>query len=238
MPNISQAVREFLGAKPPLSVVHLKEIYEATNGLNHAAVRAALYHQAAGSPVARRDPPSNYYAIFLPVQYTNIQTEDIFLSLPGIPRHRILQDVPSTGSIQQIVDRLRTKYGVDTIEYWAYAAQYRTVDQARPSMRRAVARDGTCRLCRIVNDLRETVGLTALAPKPIRASHIVSRKAIFWTILDEVDQQEGNIFTDSSVILIKQKLRDEPLHSDEQFIIALCTEHDKLLLSSLRSGAT
>lgn len=236
---VSQRVREFLRQKPPLTHIELDELYRtvATSERERHAARAALYHQAAGNPVSERNNPSMYNAIRLTIKYADNEFEDVFLSLPGIPRERILQDIASTGTVDNIISQLKQKYGAETIEYWGNVAQYRTVDQARKGMNKAKDRDRTCRLCEITNKLRQNAGLPQVKPKPIQASHIVSRRSTFWTVLDSVEKAGQSIFSDSGVTLIKQGLKNDPFHSDEQFIIALCAEHDSLLIESLRKSA-
>ena len=237
---IARKVREFLISKPPLSIVKLDDLYRsvAINERERHAARAALYHQAAGTSVSERNKPAKYYAVRLPIKYSDNDVEDVFLSLPGIPRDRILHDVSSTKTISQIIAQLKAKYGGTTVEYWCKAAQYRTVDFARPGMKKAVERDQrTCHLCKVTNAFRQRAGFASKKPKPVRACHIISRKAIFWTILEEIDKAGYSIFSNSGVTLIQQKLKDEPLHSDEQFIIALCSEHDSILLDALRTSS-
>jgi hypothetical protein len=237
--NISEDVRIYLSELAPLTVVTLDRLYEmADDEEKRAAVRTALYRHAIGTPVAERHTPSSYYAIRLPIQYSEHHPEEeIFLSLPGIPREQILLDTPSNQAIEEIILRLKNKYGPETMDYWGDAAQYRTVDQARPAMRRARKRDRTCCLCQVADEFRRKVGLPPLGSRRVRASHIVSRKAIFWTIVDKIDREGYSVFSDEGVIRLKESLMAEPLHSDERFIILLCNEHDKLLLASLRSEA-
>jgi hypothetical protein len=236
MTGIASQVRAFLESEPPLSVVSLQDLYASVPG-NNPAVRAALYAHAAGSPVSRRSPPSKYYAIYLPVQLPDSQLVETFLSLPGIPHARILLDVPATKTVGQVIERLQVKYGRKTIKYWGSAAQYHSVAQARTGMSKARKRDkGICRLCSVENGHRLRSGMPTLQPSRTRSHHIVSRRALFWTLLEEVDQQKGGIFSDDATELLKRKLRAEPLHSDERFIITLCDDHDRLLLASLRQA--
>ncbi|MBI5653563.1 MAG: hypothetical protein HZC40_24410 [Chloroflexi bacterium] len=237
---VSQKVREFLKQKPPMTVVKLDDLYRivATSERERHAARAALYHQAAGNPVSERNNPSVYYAIRLTLKYSDNKAEDIYLSLPGIPRDRILQDIALTGTVDNIITQLKQKYGAEVIEYWGNVAQYRTVDQARKGMNVAKNRDrGICQLCNVTNGLRKNDGLHRIKPNPVQASHIVSRRATFWTVLDLVEKAGHSIFLNEGVILIKQKLKDDPFHSDEQFIITLCSEHNSLLIQSLRESA-
>ncbi len=104
-------------------------------------------------------------------------------------------------------------------------------------MTRAIGRDKECLLCDVAAKLRKGFGLPPVKPKRPRASHIVSRKSSFWTILDEVDISGLNIFSDAGVLLIKQKLMGDPFLSNEEFIIALCPEHDGLLVNCLKRSA-
>lgn len=236
MTSIASQVRRSLESEPPLSVVSLRDLY-ANVPSNNPAVRAALYAHAAGSPVSKRSPTSKYYAIYLPIQLPDSQLAETFLSLPGVPRTRILLDVSATKTIDQIVERLQDKYGKQTIKYWGSAAQYHSVAQARTGMSKARKRDKrTCRLCSVENNHRLRSGMPTLQPSRTRSHHIVSRRALFWTLLEEVDQQKGNVFSDDATELLKRKLRAEPLHSDERFIITLCDDHDRLLLASLRQA--
>lgn len=238
--NISKKVQEYLQQKPPLTVIDLDELYRsvATSNPERDRARAALYHKAAGNPVSARNNPSAYYAIRLSITYSDTDSKDIFLSLPGIPRTRILQDIASSGTIETIISQLKHKYGAATINYWGNVAQYRTVTQARKGMDTAKGRDrGVCRLCDVVNKLRKDARLPSIKPKAIQASHIVSRRASFWTVLDSVEKAGYNIFSDDGVAHIKQGLKEDRFHNDEQFIITLCSEHDKLLLESLRKSA-
>lgn len=98
-------------------------------------------------------------------------------------------------------------------------------------MKSVVSRDRkSCKIC----DLLKSNGQN-IPSSPVSACHIISRKATFWKILSKVDALKGNIFCDEAVALLKKKLKSNRFHSVEQYMIALCAQHDKIFTDSLKN---
>ena len=223
--SIRPQILEYLANLPPLRVVSFPDLYAlpfVPKGKEHS-VRSALYGLCAGTPVAKRDRPNKVYGIRLSLP----NNKTVVLSLPGVPWESLQQDHHSDATINRIINRLQKKHGVSTIDYWGKAAQKRSVDQASPGMRAAKSRDGhSCLLC----------GVEGISePRSVSACHIVSRKASFWLALDEVDKTKNTIFTDEATRLLSDKLKKYNVHSDSQFIVTLCTEHNSFLLDALKN---
>lgn len=229
--KIADRVKQKLMKMAPLSVVNLKELYDDFDEREFSAVRAALYNQALGTPVSKRSKSKIFFAIRMMIDCPDGSHRTVYLSLPGIPRDHILDDTEEHSTIEPIVKELRKKYGKETINYWGNAAQYRSVDQARSGMKKAVSRDQkSCRICDLLRTNSQEIPF-----RPVAASHMVSRKAIFWKALARVAKLKKSIFSDEAVVMLKKMLREDLFHSDEQYIIALCAEHDKAFLKALRT---
>jgi hypothetical protein len=237
--SIAQKVRKYLAKQNPLTWVELEKLYLETSSKSEdrASVRAALYRFSIGTPVAKRDKTKTYYALRFQLPVSDDVSEEVFLSLPGIPLELIHRDRGTSNEIDNIIRRLIEKYGEVTIDYWCKAAQYRTVDHAGKGMRYARGRDKeVCKLCNILNQIRKSYGLSAMEPRAIRASHIISRKTIFWLLVNKIDLDGYNIFTNEGARLIREGLIVNPYHSDPQFIISLCSEHDKSFLNAIKQS--
>jgi hypothetical protein len=95
-------------------------------------------------------------------------------------------------------------------------------------MKTAKKRDNkTCLLCTIEGHESN---------QPVSACHIVSRKTLFWAVLDEVDKIKGTIFSNEAVRALKEKIKKSELHSNPNFIVTLCLEHDRGLQSALNGS--
>lgn len=179
-----------------------------------------MYGLSVGTPVSERNCPSKYYAIRL-----NLSGKEIFLSLPGVPSEDMKNDIGSKEKTKRIMNGLQSKYGNETVDYWVQSAQHRSVVLAANGMRTAKKRDNkTCLLCTIEGHESN---------QPVSACHIVSRKTLFWAALDEVEKIKGTIFSNEAVRALKEKIKNSELHSNPDFIVTLCLEHDRLLQSAL-----
>ncbi len=232
-PDMGNRMREYLSNLPPLTVLSLKTLYQnlAVVPSDEPQVRYQLYRHAVGTPVFDSRPPKTVFAIRLEnVPVPDGTTWDGFLSLPGIERDVLLEDNDET-RVGELIDTLKAQYGEATIYYWARAAQRRSVDLIRGAMETAKTRtNGRCALCSSISQLEAHV-----PKRTIRACHIVSRKIVFWKTVCEV-ASTVNIFTDEGVRQIERKLKENPLHSDAQFMIGLCHEHDHLVQQTLRAA--
>lgn len=221
--SVMATIREHLKQLKPLTVVTLVDLYSLpsiTVEQRHS-VRAAIYGLCAGTPVSERSKPSIYYGVRLKLE----NGKQFILSLPGIPREDLLNDHESNTITCRIIERLQKKYGVETINYWGKSAQRRSVDQASKGMRKAKTRDNkSCLLCKH----------EGIEGKLVSACHIISRKTLFWKAIDEVEKVTGKLFTEEATQLLQKKLKDDELHSSSKYIVTLCNEHNKVLLSALK----
>lgn len=223
---VSSKIRDYLSKMDPLNVVTLQEIYASLQlkPEQQASVRAAIYGLCAGTPVSTRNKPSVYYGIRLKLKGTN----QIILSLPGIPREDLVNDTTLESETAQIIKRLQVKYGVEVVNYWLKSAQKRSVDQASKGMREAKDRDkNICLLCTL-----EGVNTQA----SVSACHIISRKTLFWKTIDEVEKTVGELFSGKATKLLLEKLKENNLHSNSRYIVTLCNEHNKVLLNALKQS--
>jgi hypothetical protein len=151
--------------------------------------------------------------------------ENVFLSLPGVPCKDLKNDILSETRREAIITSFRNKYGEETINYWVQSAQYRSVSIAASGMRKARKRDNnTCKICKHLG--RES-------DQPVSACHLVSRKSLFWEALEIVDKLKCGIFSNDAVIELKNRLVENELHSGTKFIITLCREHDGLVQKAI-----
>ena len=216
MKSVRSKVIEILNGKDPLSVVSLNELYIQLAPANRNTIRAALYGVSIGTPVSERNKPSDFYAIRL-----NLVQQEVFLTLPGVPSSDLRKDILSIEKTNGIISRLQSKYGKEVIDYWVLSAQHRSVVQAASGMRKAKRRDGSaCRLCILEGRFSD---------KPVSACHLVSRRTLFWSALDDVERMKGSIFSVEAVEMLKNRLKDNELHSSSKYIVTLCPEHDNYL---------
>jgi hypothetical protein len=238
-PEIAKSVRKHLAQLDPLSVITLDDLYRAINVGNQAAIRAALYACAIGTPVAARAHPNTYFAIRLNLPLDNSDMhEEVFLSLPAIPRTLIERDA-SDRDIIEIQKKLSERYSAEVVDYWFKAAQYRSVDLIRKSMNEAKERThGACTLCQTVNVLRTKRRLPLIPHSSrIQACHVISRRSVFWNVLSKVATGH-EIFSPKGVEALTSSLRNNDYHSNSRFMIGLCRFHDKLLLRLLKRHAS
>lgn len=223
-PPVRQIVIDFLKELEPMTLVSLKDLYDrlgtAGNIKTSATVRAALYGISVGCKVSESGPPSQYYAIKL-----KLNGDDVFLSLPGVPSKDLKNDILSEKKREDIINSFRKKYGEEVINYWVQSAQYRSVSIAASGMRAAKKHDNkTCIICK---------HLDRVSDQPVRACHLVSRKSLFWEVLEIVDKLKKGIFSSEAVIELKKRLAENELHSGTKFIVTLCKEHDELVQDTL-----
>lgn len=225
--SVAQAVKDDLKSREPLDVLSLGDFYSRIDG-NKATIRAALYGCTAGNKVSRNRPPSHYYAIQLPLELASGETGEIFLSLPEIPRELVELDAGEV-SVQSIINSIQDMHGREVIDYWGKAAQRRSVDLARSAMVAARSRSGgSCRLC-LIDGAKK-------GDSTIRGSYMISRKAVFWKVLQEVQVEYHTIFTNEAVLDIKSRIASHRYHSDPRFMIALCLTHERLLTAALKGS--
>jgi hypothetical protein len=221
--SVRSQIRDYLGEKAPLTAVTLDELYKLpliTEEQRHS-VRAAIYGLCAGTPVSECNKPTIYYGIRLKLN----NEKQVILSLPGIPREDLQNDHKSNTKTERIIQGFQKKYGVETINYWGKSAQRRSVDQAGKGMKTAKKRDNnSCLLCNIAENISQ---------EPVSACHIISRKTLFWAVLDEVEKRKGNIFSEEATSLLLSKLKNDELHSDPKYIVTLCLAHNNMLLKAL-----
>lgn len=221
MVTITDMLRNYLQEKNPLTVVTLHELYDVFPDNSHSEIISTMHRLCLGTVVSGKNRRSTYYAIQMP-----LDTGQVFLSLPGISADHLENDILYAAKIEGIIDRLKGHYGEQTIRYWAKSAQYRSVTLSK-GMRSARQRDNRgCVLCTVE-------GKTS---KRASSCHMVSRKSVFWKTLDEVHQSTGNIFSDASVVMLKEKIRADDAHSSNKFIVTLCNAHDKLLQKTIREA--
>ncbi len=244
--SIGDQVAGFLSQQPLLTVIRRDELYNCMGVISDGdkrSVAAALDYYAANTGVSGRGSgrsrPKLYYAVRTQLAFApNKQPVIIYLSLPGIPRELLRPDIART-HIDSIITRLQTKYGKSTVNYWCRSAQRRSVELGRQGMERAKLRDVTCRLCVVADQLCKEAGQqsTWLTAKKITACHIVARKTVFWTILNDIDGEYHNIFSDTATDEFRKRLRADKWHSDSNYIAGLCEEHDSHVLSVLAAAA-
>lgn len=216
MKSVRSNVVELLNEKKPLSVITLNDLCEQLAPANRNTIRTALHAVSIGTPVSERNTPSVFYAIRL-----NLAQQEVFLTLPGVPSSDLRKDILSTEKTNGIISRLQSKYGKEVIDYWVLSAQHRSVVQAACGMRQAKKRDqNACLLC--MHEGR-------ISDKPVSACHLVSRRTLFWSALDDVERMKGSLFTVEAVEMLRSRLKDNELHSSSKYIVTLCPEHDNYL---------
>lgn len=219
--SVAEHVTAKLASLLPFTRVTPASLYAALPGMDQPSIRAALYREALGSPVNRREPPARIHAIRLVVNLPTGERDALWFSLAGLPRQAVYLDVAGEAAIAGIQGRLKLKYGTATIDYWGSAAQRRSVDIVNRHVPSASA--SGCRVC---------VELGVSGSVASRC-HLVSRRTLFWRALDDVEKQHGSVFSDNATHALVKRLEEDPLHSHPQFVVALCREHNSLVLDVL-----
>lgn len=230
--SVIDRLKKYLMERPTLSVIRLADVYSHSdfNKNDEAAIRAALYGLTAGTPVSKANTTKVYYAVRMDICCPDKSSRNVFLSLPGIPRQKILDDILATRDVEQIIDDLGQSYGRITIDYWGRKAQRRSVEHARRNMKE-VKNDAndSCKICDLLK-----MSFPLYAPKKASACHIISRRLIFWNSLKDVHMQCKSIFSDEGVELLTRKIENNKYHNDKNFIISLCGDHNKEFLDTLK----
>ena len=221
MATTTDILRNYLQDKKPLSVVTFQELYDVFPDIPHGRIISTMHRLCLGTVVSGKNRRSTYYAIQM-----TLATGKVFLSLPGISAEHLEYDILNEARVEGIINTLKKHYGEQTIRYWAKSAQYRSVTLSKGMGTARQRDDGICVLCKVEGEVS----------KRASACHMISRKSVFWKALDEVHQSIGNIFSDESVILLKEKIRANDAHSSHKFIVYLCTAHDKQLLNTIRQA--
>ena len=238
----AEACTEWLRSiEDPLTPITLNDAYGACAGLDQNAVRAAFYDRILNTPVSRRHGRRKIeHQVYYGIRYPIDESQDVYLSFPGITRADIKADDDDRGAaIKQELLGPSGGYGEETLSYWVSHAQARSVVQS-PGMARVRKRGRACRLCGVLGDSLQREGSTEQIGNTLRASHLVSRKSLFWRILREVhgryplSQTPLGIFSPEATQELRTRLKEDPLHSDSRYIIMLCTFHDRKLQGALR----
>lgn len=235
-----QKVINHLASQPPFTAVELAQIYALVGADERNAVRAAVSDLAAGTTISKQHNVPKFYAIRLALEYAPGESREIYLTLPGVPREQVEMDRASDPTVADIRQALERKYGQYAIGYWAVSAQRRSVDQAQSAMMATTRKEPQCRLCTLINQWRSaaTPSMPPIQPGKSIACHILSRKVSFWLILQKVDEEIDNIFSDEGANRVISMLRADVYTSDPRFIAPLCRDHNKLVLQMLKAATS
>jgi len=244
---IGSRVARYLESLPILTAIDCDELYRAVEAFSRPdrnAAKSALSYYSANTAVSMRGKgrsrPRLYYALRLSLAYgeSESEREELYLSLPGIPRE-LLKSETREKEIESIIEQLQNRHGKDAVDYWGRAAQYKSVDICRAAMKQAKERDKHCRLCIAADRLCQQNGVSSTwkTSRPIFASHITARKTIFWRTLSEIDEEEIDIFSDAGTIALTARLQANIYHSDSRYIAGLCSDHDKQIQELLEKTA-
>ena len=213
-------VKGILAEREPLRTISFAHVMKRAAGLHKQRLSAAYQACVLGYRVSARDIQKGRED---QVYYGLRWCTRIHLALPGIPRHRLLDDAPSTSArVKAVQDRLSATYGPRTFDRWIRSAQLRSVDDAAQAMRDVRARDhGKCVLCGLLDPSGEAT---------VRAHHLSSRKAAFYAAVAQVENElPRSLFSDRGAERLEALLTQDPLHSHTSGIALLCNKHDREL---------
>ena len=61
-----------------------------------------------------------------------------------------------------------------------------------------------------------------------------NRRSFYYAI--QMTLNTGKVFSDESVVMLKEKIRTDDAHSSHKFIVTLCNAHDKHLQNTIRQA--
>lgn len=225
--SCAERVRAALTTALPLRPISLAYVYDRVPEFDKNTVQAAYYAHVLGYAVASRDKSKGSES----QRYFGIRfTDDVHLALPGIPRHRLNDDLGDVRDRVKVTEtRLKETYGRACVQYWIRSAQRRSVDVARAAMASVRQRDVRCAMCAVLGD--------SSAPLPLQVAHLTSRRAGFYAAVAAVEQElpSKQLFTDAGVTALQAALRSDPFHSDGRCMALLCKPHDKELQARMKA---
>jgi hypothetical protein len=79
--------------------------------------------------------------------------------------------------------------------------------------------------------------IAANAGQTVRVSHIVPRKTSFYLAIEDVLNTGLSVFSVDGTQRLQEKLRADPWHNDDRYMVRLCTAHDRIIGKQLRNAA-
>ena len=221
-------------------------------------VQVIVQRLALGTKQSARENTKRFFAIYLHLdEIRDVEGFDnayFTLPMPGIDR-KYFEAMDETQNLH-IQGELAAIYGQETIRYWGSAAQRRSVDFVSPVVQKRVRQrhNNRCVICTALAErykqVNKPVPESLLADSNPTLCHIISRKSLFWQALHEIHQSlllsNTSIFFDKGVQELRARLSmptksspDVPtilarLHSSDEFIVYLCTRHDKIVQDAIR----
>lgn len=240
--NKTQEIRNYLARIDPLSVTTSKDVFKflapMISDLKYHSVREAIQRMSFGSPTSKRHNTDILYAIYLELSELKDATgkSDVYLALPGIERSFI--EKMSSGKIERIQQQLYDHYGEATIKFWVHRAQLNSGVSQKVKDKVKQRDGGQCRICTAVENAYISA---SLAPPDethtgkLEVSHIISRRSIFWQLLESVDHKHSTIFSDPAVIELTGHIKQNNLFSQAEYLVYLCKRHDGIVQKVLKA---
>lgn len=249
--TVADQVRQHLKSQEPLTPTSTRAIHDtlvAENGqpLYHT-LREAVQKVSLGSKTSERRNTQTFFAVYLTLaELENVDRQgSLILTLPGV--HRDFVRFMATRHIESVKERFAAVYGAETVSYWLSSTQLYSGALIKASQKKAVVnRDGgRCRVCSYVESAFKRRGVAVPAnlswlfapPEKPRICHIISRRALFWFELERVRFSYNlDIFSKEGVVMLRDALANNPMHSDPAYMVFLCRRHDNLLQRALKES--
>lgn len=240
--SITEEIKQHLSNLPTLTVTTSNEVFQAVSSKltnpNYGTVREALQKLSFGSPTSERRNTQKFFALYLGLQELNEITKrksDVYLSVPGIEKDYVQR--MSSNEVKRIQSTFDSAYGSQTISFWVKRSQLNAGVSETVKDKVRVRDNYKCRICTTIENI--FVGAGRGLPSHIhkhhpKVCHIISRRSIFWHILNELNQKHKTIFCDDAVTELKQKVKQNHLFSRAEFLVYLCKLHDDIVQDALK----
>lgn len=242
MTSIRELTIGYFTNLPLLSITGSREIVDYVCAQNpsveEASIRTELQKLTLGLRTSLSANPPVLYAVHARIDSNQ---RSVYLTLAG-------------GISRQYFDRMSNKftravrlwlcfssrnassaaYSSKILDYWVHAKQLRSVDIIPGKVKDDVKKraNNRCQICQYLNVTTTT---------PLRISHIVSRKSLFWYAVALTHKAGHNLFSDQGVDYLNN-LFSAPtmlnrLHNSPDYLAYLCTEHDTSVQKVIRNYA-
>lgn len=244
-PNISEEVREYFKNLAPLTPITSKDVYKSLAAkipnLKYHTLREAIQRLSLGSPTSERRKTKQFFAVYIEIPELRMATgkSDIYLSFPGIEREYV--ERMASDETKCIQEEFNKQYGKETISFWVKRSQL-NVGVSETVKKEVKGRDkNKCRLCEAIEQIfineRKSPPIHLHSQKPT-VCHIISRSSIFWHILKSVNEKHHTIFYDIAVKELKEKVKQNHLFSQSEFLAFLCKTHDQIVQNAVERKIT
>ena len=205
------------------------------SGTAFETVCEAVQALAVGSPRpdSKRGPTYSAVAVELP-ELRSLGQRDafVYLAIPTIERRKI-----GKGALEmtrQYQTEAELVLGPAVVRFWLKKTQLQCADVARRAIENVKLREGhRCKLCAHLEGLRARSLVGGAFNQRSSVCHLVPRRDAFWRVVHRLLKEHPDdrrwLFTEEGTLSLREGVRNDPLHSNENYMVYLCKVHDDVV---------